>query len=242
MAEHKYAQVRDHLLRRVSGLPVGGQLPAEAALCDEYAVSRITLRRAVDELVNDGYLIRQHGRGTFVSRPRYALKHRERFVSEVTGFFTQMTRQGHTVTSEVLAQKRTRAGARLAEALDLSPAGQVVRLERVRRVNGAIHHLAESFVAEERFPDVLAADFTATSLFAHLRAHHDVVLTRNEIVVGLHACDGREAALLGVPEGSPLLLATSTVFDLERRPVVHGTSKFLPESAELSFDIIADAE
>ncbi|MFD7509128.1 GntR family transcriptional regulator [Streptomyces sp. NPDC059853] len=242
MAEHKYAQVRDHLLRRVSGLPVGGQLPAEAALCDEYAVSRITLRRAVDELVNDGYLIRQHGRGTFVSRPRYALKHRERFVSEVTGFFTQMTRQGHTVTSEVLAQKRTRAGARLAEALDISPAAQVIRLERLRRVNGAVHHLAESFVAEERFPDVLAADFTATSLFAHLRAHHDVVLTRNEIVVGLHTCDGREAAVLGVPEGSPLLLATSTVFDLERRPVVHGSSKFLPESAELSFDIIADAE
>ncbi|MFE0687131.1 GntR family transcriptional regulator [Streptomyces sp. JH002] len=242
MAEHKYAQVRDHLLNRVSDLPVGGQLPPEAALCEEYAVSRITLRRAVDDLVNDGYLIRQHGKGTFVSRPRYALKHRERFVSEVTGFFTQMTRQGHAVTSEVLAQKRTRAGSRLAAALDISPAAPVVRLERLRRVNGVTHHLAESFVAEERFPDVLGADFTATSLYAHLRAHHDVVLTRNEIVVGLHTCDGREAHLLDVADGSPLLLATSTVFDLERRPVVHGTSKFLPESAELSFDILADAD
>ncbi|MEE1799979.1 GntR family transcriptional regulator [Streptomyces sp. NPDC101062] len=242
MAEHKYAQVRDHLLRRVSGLPVGGQLPPEAALCEEYAVSRITLRRAVEELVNDGHLIREHGRGTFVTRPRYALKHRERFVSEVTGFFTQMSRQGHEVTSEVLVQKRARAGARLAAALDISPAASVVRLERLRRVNGVVHHLAESYVEEERFADVLTADFTTTSLYAHLRAHHDVLLARNEIVVGLHTCDRREAELLGVEEGSPLLLATSRVFDLNRKPVIHGTSKFLPETAELSFDIIADAE
>ncbi|MFE4534531.1 GntR family transcriptional regulator [Streptomyces scopuliridis] len=242
MAEHKYAQVRDHLLRRVSGLPVGGRLPPEAALCEEYAVSRITLRRAVDELVNDGHLIREQGRGTFVTRPRYALKHRERFVSEVTGFFTQMSRQGHTVTSEVLAQEPTRAGARLAAALDISPATSVIRLERLRRVNGVVHHLAESYVEEERFPDVRTADFSATSLYAYLRAHHDVLLARNEIVVGLHECDGREAGLLGVAVGSPLLLATSRVFDLNRKPVIHGTSKFLPETAELSFDIIADAE
>ncbi|TDC72102.1 GntR family transcriptional regulator [Streptomyces hainanensis] len=242
MAEHKYAQVRDHLLRRVSGLPVGGQLPPESALCEEYAVSRITLRRAVDELVNDGHLIRQHGKGTFVTRPRYALKHRERFVNEVTGFFTQLTRQGHTVTSEVLTQKPMRAGTRLAAALDVSPATSVIHLERLRRVNGRVHHLADSYVEEERFPDVLTVDFTATSLYAYLRAHHDVVLTRNEIVVGLHECDGREAALIDVEPGSALLLATSRVFDLNRRPVIHGTSKFLPESAELSFDIVADAE
>ncbi|MFE7872094.1 UTRA domain-containing protein, partial [Micromonospora humida] len=43
---------------------------------------------------------------------------------------------------------------------DISPAAPVVRLERLRRVNGVTHHLAESFVAEERFPDVLGADFT----------------------------------------------------------------------------------
>lgn len=136
-----------------------------------------------------------------------------------------------------------RAGARLAAALDVSPAASVVRLERLRRVNGVVHHLAESYVEEERFPDVLTADFSATSLYAYLRAHHDVLLARNEIVVGLHACDRREAELLDMAAGAlPLLLATSRVFDLNRKPAIHGTSKFLPETAELSFDIIADAE
>ncbi|MBW8090994.1 GntR family transcriptional regulator [Streptomyces hygroscopicus subsp. hygroscopicus] len=242
MAGHKYAQVRDHLLHRIRDLPVGGQLPAESVLCAEYEVSRITLRRAVDELVQDGYLVREHGRGTFVTHPRYHLKHRERFVNEVTGFHTQLSRQGHTVTSEVVAQERMRAGARLAAALDISRATSVIRLERLRRVNGVVHHLAESFVPEERFPDVLTTDFTSTSLYAYLRAHHDLLLARNEIVVGLHICDEREAGLLGVAEGSPLLLATSCVFEPGGKPVIHGTSKFLPETAELSFDIVADVE
>ncbi|GAA1162963.1 GntR family transcriptional regulator [Streptomyces hebeiensis] len=242
MAGHKYARVRDHLLRRIRDLPVGGQLPAESVLCAEYEVSRITLRRAVDELVQDGHLVREHGRGTFVTHPRYHLKHRERFVNEVTGFYTQLARQGHTVTSEVLTQESTRAGTRLAALLDISPATPVVRLERLRRVNGVVHHLAESYVEEERFPDVLTTDFTAISLYAYLRAHHDLLLARNEIVVGLHLCDGREAGLLDVTEGAALLLATSRVFEPGGKPVIHGTSKFVPETAELSFDIVADVE
>lgn len=242
MAGHKYAQVRDHLLRRVQSLPVGERLPAEGVLCGEYDVSRITLRRAVDELVQDGYLVREHGRGTFVSHPRYNLKHRERFVNEVTGFHTQLTRQGHTVTSRVTEQQSERAGSRLAAALGVSPAASVVRLERLRSVNGAVHHLAESYVEEDRFPDVLTSDFTSSSLYAHMRARHDVLLVRNEIVVGLHRCDAREAALLEVAEETPLLLATSRVFEPGRKPVIYGTSKFLPHAAELSFDIVADSE
>lgn len=242
MAEHKYAKVRDHLLRRVTDLPVGSQLPPETKLCEEYEVSRITVRRAVDELVNDGHLVREHGRGTFTSRPRYAMRHRERFVSEVTGFFTQMSRQGHTVTSEVLAQERLRAGSRLAARLAMSPASYVVRLERLRRVNGAVHHIAESFTEEERFPGLLTADFSTTSLYAHLRAHYDALLGRNEIVVTLHDSDEREAGLLDVAPGSTLLLAESRVFDPTRKPLIYGTSKFPPDSAELSFDITADIE
>lgn len=242
MAGHKYAQVRDHLLERVRSLPVGERLPAEGVLCGEYDVSRITLRRAVDELVQDGYLVREHGRGTFVSHPRYNLKHRERFVNEVTGFHTQLTRQGHTVTSQVTVQRGERAGARIAAALEVSPATPVVRLERLRSVNGVLHHLAESYVEEARFPDVLTTDFTDSSLYAHLRARHDVLLVRNEIVVGLHRCDAREAGLLGVAEETPLLLATSRVFEPGRKPVIFGTSKFLPDTAELSFDIVADAD
>ncbi|MFF0747116.1 GntR family transcriptional regulator [Streptomyces sp. NPDC004111] len=240
MAEHKYAQVRDHLLRRASELPVGTRLPSEPKLCEEYEVSRITVRRAMDELVGDGHLVREHGRGTFVSRPRYAMRHRERFVNEVTGFHTQLTRQGHTVVSEVLVQRPVRAGARIAARLGLSPAADVIRIQRLRRVNGEIHHLAESYADAERFPGLMTADFTHDSLYAYLRARHDTLLARNQIVVGLHRTDDHEAQLLGLEPRSTVLLAESTVYDPLRKPLVYGTSKFPPSTAELSFDITAD--
>lgn len=242
MAEHKYAQVRDHLLRRVSELPVGTQLPPETKLCEEYEVSRITVRRAVDELVGDGHLVREHGRGTFVSRPRYAMRHRERFVNEVTGFFTQLNRQGHTVTSEVLNRRRMRAGARIAAHLGLSPAADVVRLQRLRRVNGEVHHIAESYADPERFPGLLTMDFENNSLYSYLRAQYDAILARNQIVVRLQQADERDAELLVVAKDSTLLLAESTVYDPLRKPLVYGTSKFPPDTAELSFDITAEGD
>ncbi|MBY8852715.1 GntR family transcriptional regulator, partial [Saccharothrix sp. MB29] len=62
----KRERVRDYLLELIETHPPGAPIPAERVLCARLSVSRPTLRSAVDELVNTGLLVRQHGRGTFV--------------------------------------------------------------------------------------------------------------------------------------------------------------------------------
>ena len=94
----KYLSVREHLRRRVSALPEHTLLPPEPQLCAEYGVSRITLRRAVDGLVADGHLVREQGRGTFVTRPAIRHEYREVVFQDAASGATYKTRS--TMTSD----------------------------------------------------------------------------------------------------------------------------------------------
>lgn len=61
----KYIAVRDNLRARIDSMEANEQLPPEIELCKQYNVSRITLRHAVDNLITEGLLVREQGRGTF---------------------------------------------------------------------------------------------------------------------------------------------------------------------------------
>lgn len=233
----KYVAVREHLLTRIQALEPGSRLPAEPILCDEYGVSRITLRHAVDGLISDGHLVREHGRGTFVVEPQYRLRYRERFADEVTGFFTQQTSEGFTVTTSVLKQRVTLAGEPTASQLGINAADAVVELTRLRYVNGTLHHLVVTYLPFAQFPDTSEVDFTDGSLFGYLKQEHDVTLTRNDLLVSIEAAPEFVADALGVVTGEKLLKVASTVFDTDDRPVAYGTSHFTPQNSEISFGL-----
>jgi len=233
----KYVAVREHLLTRIKALEPGAQLPAEPILCDEYGVSRITLRHAVDGLIADGHLVREHGRGTFVTEPQYRLRYRERFAGEVTGFFAQQTNEGFTVTTSVIRQRVTLAGSGTASQLDLNAADAVVELTRLRYVNGTVHHVVVTYLPFALFPDTAEVDFTDGSLFGYLKAEHQTALMRNDLLVSVEAAPELVAEALGVDIGEKLLKVASTVFDSDDRPIAYGYSYFTPQNSELSFSL-----
>ena len=90
------------------------------------------------------------------------------------------------------------------------------------------------------YPTVLTADFSALSFYNHLRETYDLVFAKNEIVVALSFATAQEAVLMGVEEGTALLLTHSTVSDLAGNVIAYGTSKFVPSASELSFEVVAD--
>lgn len=233
----KYVAVREHLLARIEDLEPGTRLPAEPTLCEEYGVSRITLRHAVDGLIDDGRLMRQQGRGTFVVDPRYALRYRERFADEVKGFFTQQSEAGFVVTTHVLEQAVIPAGATIAGHLGISSADRIVQLVRLRYVNGSLHHLVRTSLPFALFPEAADVDLTDRSLYVYLTERYHVVLRRNDLLVTLDAASPFVAAQLGVPEGKTLLTVASTVFDVADRAIAHGTSHLVPQHSEISFGL-----
>lgn len=233
----KYLAVREHLRRRVAGLPEHSLLPPEPVLCEEYGVSRITLRRAVDGLVADGHLVREQGRGTYVTRPGIRHEYRESFVHRIAGFHSVMTEQGAQVGTTVVTQHVTAAPPPVAVELGLEMADEVVELVRLRSVDGLPNHVVHSFLPAETYPKAATEDFGHGSLYEFLRREYEADLAHARIVIDVATAGSEEAELLQVSAGSPLLVVRTTVRDSAARPLVHSFSRLRPDVSQVEFEV-----
>lgn len=147
----KYVTVREHLRELIAdGLPVGAPIPSERELCEQFGVSRMTVRQAVDALVVEGALERVQGRGTFVAQPKVDLQLR------LTPFEEEMRRRGMEPGTTVLRAERTQPPADVAAALERTPAEEVYHLLRIRLADGTPMALEETWVPAILAPDLLA--------------------------------------------------------------------------------------
>jgi DNA-binding GntR family transcriptional regulator len=127
-----YFQLAQAIEGAIAGgaLPAGSKLENEVLLAQRYGLSRPTVRRAVQELVDKGLLVRKRGVGTQVIQP-----HVRRSV-ELTSLYDDMIRAGEVPTTEVLSLDRVPASAEIAQELDLEEGDEVVVLRRLRRSHG----------------------------------------------------------------------------------------------------------
>ncbi|TYP86500.1 GntR family transcriptional regulator [Blastococcus xanthinilyticus] len=221
----------------MAALPEHTLLPPEPVLCAEYGVSRITLRRAVDGLVADGHLVREQGRGTYVTRPAIRHEYRESFVHRIAGFNSVMSEHGATVGTTVLTQRVVPVPAAVAPELQLDSASDVVELVRLRSVDGAPNHVAHSFLPAHFFPGAAKEDFRQGSLYDYLRREYGADLAHGRIVVDVGTAAPDEADLLQVVAGSPLLVVRTTVRDRAGLPLVHSFSRLRPDVSQVEFEV-----
>lgn len=133
----KYRQVEEDLRYRVvSGFwKQGDQLPSEAELCTQYAVSRITIRRAIQELALEGYLYSRSGKGTFVAEWEADAE----AGPALKGFTNEMQELGYRAITVEVELEVVAADSKLAAILGVSPGDRAIELRRVRAVqDGAI--------------------------------------------------------------------------------------------------------
>src|SRR5579864_9174162 len=128
-----YYQLKEVLKQQIiSGhLAPHTAIPSEPELVTQYRVSRATVRQALSELVHEGLLYRQHGKGTFVCEPRI-----QQPISELTSFTEEMRHLGKRPGGIVLVSELVRGSQTIRERLRLADAEQAIRLERLRSANG----------------------------------------------------------------------------------------------------------
>src|SRR5438270_12999234 len=127
------AQVGSVIIGRISNgsLPPGTRLPSEDNLVEEYAVSRTTIRAAIQSLVQRGLVEIRRGKGTFVTHPKITQE-----LTELTGFVEDMQAAGRTPTTRLLDKRIVAADGAVARHLALPPGASVLRLQRVRMADG----------------------------------------------------------------------------------------------------------
>ena len=187
----------------------GQLIPSEASLCEMFAVSRTAIRQALAQLVSEGLLHKEKGRGTFVSRPHVAIA-----VQELRGFFDEMTAAGRPVTTSVLRQEAVVIPAVLAPALAVPTGARVVCLERLRSMGDEPLVHVTTYLPLARFSGLLDLDLADRSLYAVLNDDYGVQphggVRRLEAVSATAA----QARLLGGRARDALLRVTAINVDV----------------------------
>jgi DNA-binding GntR family transcriptional regulator len=194
-------------------LPAGSRLENEILLAENHGLSRPTVRRAVQELVDKGLLVRKRGVGTQVIQP-----HVRRSV-ELTSLYDDLARGGEAPTTEVLSLDRVPAAADVAEELALAAGAEVVALRRLRRTRGEPLAVLTNYLPG-RFEPTLE-ELTERGLYQYLRSQ-GVHLRVAHQRIGARLARADEARLLEEPPRSALLTMERTAFDDQGAAVEHG--------------------
>ncbi|TPG51846.1 GntR family transcriptional regulator [Roseomonas nepalensis] len=213
-----YAQVEAILNERiVSGAWTSGQaLPAEPELAHELGVSPGTLRRALSGLERRHLIERRQGRGTYVAR------HTSR--AALGQFFRVRTLDGRPADPESFITRVTTGPATEEEAarLALPPGAEVYRVDRSRRLDGAPRIAERISLPAALFPGLnlpIAPDQLGAEIYVHYQSAHGITVVRSEEVLSAAAATEEDAAVLGIPLGTPMLVIERVTFDAARRPV-----------------------
>ena len=212
----KQATTRDLVLDLVEQLAVGEAIPSERQLSADFGVSRLTVRAALDDLVREGYLVRRHGSGTFVSEPKIAQQ------LTLTSFSEDMRRRGMTAGSKTIELRETHAGAAVGRALNVSPDSRVVLIRRLRLADGEPMALETLHVPADRVPGLSREALENASFYELLEKDYGVVIASGMQSIEPTVTNDEESELLGVPLHSPAFL-----FERTSRTVTGETVEFV---------------
>ena len=191
-------------------------IPSERHLETLYNVSRTTIRQALGILIRQGYLYREHGRGTFVSPQKL-----QKGMTELTSFSEDMQKRGLTPGDVILEMGSVDIPPKIGQLLDLDPdIKQLFKIERIRLADNKPMGLQTSYLVLNDNQVIEQKELEEIgSLYKILREEFNLIPTEADETLEVTVASHREAALLQVPEGSPLLLSERVLFSQYRRPI-----------------------
>jgi GntR family transcriptional regulator len=211
-----HAQVEQSLMRSLAGgdFPPGARLSSEDDLVDRYAVSRTTIRTAIQNLVTRGMVEIRRGKGTFVTRPAITQE-----LTELTGFVEDMERLGRHPTATVLDRRMVAASETVARQLGLQRSATVARIQRIRLADGVPLSFDETYLPAELGEKIMADDLENEPIFSLLEQKYSTPLLEAEYRLAAVASHGTVSRALGISAGSPIFLIERTTFSDRHRPV-----------------------
>lgn len=219
----RYQQVKAYVRSRIASgtWPAGWQIPTQQELCDTLQVSRITVARALQELVQEGMLVSRQGVGTFVNAGRRP--------TELTNV-SELYRRTFGGGAEGNDHRHRLIEARVCGADD-GPEGSFAadrnlwRITRARIVSGRAVSFEEAFIDKDYVPEAIAiADLETSLLYDFLTGRCGVRLFSTQVQIGAAGLTEEQAAVLQADADEPALLIRRVSTDLEGRIVAVSTN------------------
>ena len=204
-----YNQLKNIILDdiKTNSLAIDTKIPSERELSEKYKISRMTARRAVDELVKDKYLIRIIGKGTYVTDINKSSE-----FTRVISFTEDMQKLGHPVKSKVLSFSLLVPGERIREKLKIDKGEKVFEIVRLRFANNISTALQSSYILYGFCPNLMDYDFSIFSLYDILEKRYNLKLLYASNVLEARMINENEMKLFGIRKGIAVFVLTQITF------------------------------
>jgi GntR family transcriptional regulator len=211
-----YGKVEEVLAAEIAAgeLQPEDRLPSEDELLTRFGVSRITIRRAIQNLIQRGMVEIRRGHGTFVLAPRISQE-----LTKLTGFVEDMMTHGRRASARVLGHAVVAANATVARQLDVSKGTRVMRVERVRLADSVPMSFDETYLPLEIGKQIVSNDLRVKPIFTLLEEKYGIPLTEAEYKLEAAAASAHVAKELAIAEGAPIFRIERTSFTAGGRPI-----------------------
>src|SRR5579883_1591452 len=211
-----YEQIYQLLRQKiVSGeLQPGDMVPSETELIEQYEVSRITARQALEALVNEGLIYRERGRGSFVAHPTV-----EQNLTRIVNFTQDMRQRGFRPGTKVLSASLVPAPAEIAKKLDVPEGEELAQIERLRLADDEPMTIEISLFVHRYCPGVLESDFVNRSLREEMDRIYGIRWLRAKQVIQAISAPREIAAALCIRPNAALLYIERVSYSQDDIPV-----------------------
>ena len=204
-----YRQIADLLREKIEKeeYKFGQFIPSERELAAKYGVNRLTLRKAIAILVNEGLLIPKPGKGTYVNRPKI-----DSAFDTIQGTTPFLLDVGLSPSNRLIYSGKRKAGWKFSQIFQIDNDADIFQIFRVRLGDGEPYILEYTYLPYDLIPDIEQYDFGIYSLYDIYNKHGISLEYETQTLEIIKICPP-QSTLLNVPENEPVFMTTETITD-----------------------------
>lgn len=214
---------------------LGTHLPSERELCEEFSISRMTVRQAIQELANEGFLRKERGKGTFVTKPKI-----EQVLSVLTSFTQDMKSRNLQPGTELINFSVIHATERLADLLQITADTPVYEIVRLRLADNEPMAIETAYVPTVFCPDLQLQDVSGGSLYEVLRSKGNLQMHNAYQSMEASLATQAEAKLLRVKPKAPVLLIERFTDDVQGKRIEYVKSVYRGDRYKFAIRMLAE--
>ena len=233
-----YFQLKTILLEAIKrgDYPVDSMIPTEKELSEMFQISRTTVRQAITEMVQEGWLYRIASKGPCVAR----LKITQDFITRLDTFNEQILRTGRKPSTEVLALSTCEMPKQIRPYFGLSDGGKYVYLYRRRFADNEPIVTLETFLPYDKCAFVLAHNFREESLYNVLSASDKTRICRVTRMLEAVGANGQDVENLNVRRGKPIQLSSTIGYNSADEPIEYSVARYRGDRNRFEVDLLID--
>ena len=233
----RHAQISRHLREAIEQNIYGPKekLPSEKELAEQFEVSRITVRRALQTLENEHLIQRSQGRGSFVCDPKSSQP-----ALELTDFTEDMALAGRTATSQVLKKELFPASERIALALEIEEGTKVVELTRLRLADGQPIAIDKTYLPAFYAQLLEGENLEEQTIYEILENKYEITIQRGCIKIKAAALAPEWALHLKMEPGAPALQVERVSYTIQEKPIYYQIR--FNNSNKIQYELMAERQ